>query len=265
VGTAALGAGIFLAGQIFHLQEHWPGGFLLWALGAWMGWLLLRDWLQLALAALLTPVWLLGEWTVATELSHGSQLVTAQAMLLLAMTYLTSLQPGRKTWLRISLTWVGGLALIPCTLFLVADVRFRTVYVDLPLGLGILGWSLAYSVPLALAYVLRGKTAWMNLIGAGWVLLMALPQPYSWTPYVLCAAFSVFLIWWGFQDERRERVNLGVAGFALTLLAFYFSSIMDKLDRALSLIILGVLFLALGWAMTRLRGYLMERFEERLS
>ncbi|TMA07082.1 MAG: DUF2157 domain-containing protein [Deltaproteobacteria bacterium] len=31
VGTICLGAGIFLAGQIFNLQEHWPGG----ALGAW--------------------------------------------------------------------------------------------------------------------------------------------------------------------------------------------------------------------------------------
>src|SRR5689334_1127692 len=30
VGTAALGAGIFLAAQIFNLQEHWPGGIMLW-------------------------------------------------------------------------------------------------------------------------------------------------------------------------------------------------------------------------------------------
>src|SRR5579864_144126 len=26
IGTAALGGGIFLAAQIFNLQEHWPGG-----------------------------------------------------------------------------------------------------------------------------------------------------------------------------------------------------------------------------------------------
>ena len=32
VGTICLGAGIFLAGQIFHLEEHWPGGVMLWAL-----------------------------------------------------------------------------------------------------------------------------------------------------------------------------------------------------------------------------------------
>ena len=34
VGTICLGAGIFLAGQIFNLQEHWPGGLMLWAIGA---------------------------------------------------------------------------------------------------------------------------------------------------------------------------------------------------------------------------------------
>ena len=34
VGTIALGAGIFLSGQIFNLEEHWPGGIMLWALGA---------------------------------------------------------------------------------------------------------------------------------------------------------------------------------------------------------------------------------------
>jgi hypothetical protein len=48
VGTICLGAGIFLAGQIFNLQEHWPGGLLLWALGAWLAYALLRDWPQAA-------------------------------------------------------------------------------------------------------------------------------------------------------------------------------------------------------------------------
>jgi uncharacterized membrane protein len=55
VGTISLGAGIFLAGQIFNLQEHWPGGLLLWALGGWVAYALLHDWPQAGLAGLLTP------------------------------------------------------------------------------------------------------------------------------------------------------------------------------------------------------------------
>ncbi len=39
-------------------------------------------------------------------------------------------------------------------------------------------------------------------------------------------------------------INLGSAGFAATVLWFYFSSVMDKLGRSFSLIALGLLFLA---------------------
>ena len=49
VGTAAFGAGIALAGQIFNLDEHWPAGILMWAVGAGAGWWVLRQLPQLAL------------------------------------------------------------------------------------------------------------------------------------------------------------------------------------------------------------------------
>src|SRR5579862_8614081 len=45
-GSAALGAGIFLAAQIFNLDEHWPTGLLLWAAGAGLAWIILRQWPQ---------------------------------------------------------------------------------------------------------------------------------------------------------------------------------------------------------------------------
>src|SRR5216683_2388371 len=34
IGTVCMGAGIFLTAQIFNLQEHWPTGILMWAIGA---------------------------------------------------------------------------------------------------------------------------------------------------------------------------------------------------------------------------------------
>jgi uncharacterized membrane protein len=51
-------------------------------------------------------------------------------------------------------------------------------------------------------------------------------------------------------------LNLGVAGFAITLLAFYFSSVLDKLGRSFGLMILGVLFLVGGWQLERVRRML---------
>ena len=86
VGTISLGAGIFLAGQIFNLQEHWPGGLMLWALGAWVAYALLRNWPQAALAAVLTPMWLSGEWLVATGSWIGKDKILAEGLLLLAIT-----------------------------------------------------------------------------------------------------------------------------------------------------------------------------------
>ena len=86
-GTVALGGGIFLAGQVFNLRAHWPGGLMLWAVGAWIGWGLRRGWAQAVLAAVLTPAWLAGEWIVATERMQG-QAVFSVGLLLLALTYL---------------------------------------------------------------------------------------------------------------------------------------------------------------------------------
>jgi len=112
-GTATLGAGIFLAGQIFNLEEHWPGGLMLWALGAMLAWLILRQWPQALLAALLIPAWLGGEWSLATERYPGAWNIAAQGFLLLAILYFSAPQKESNRALRLGLLWVGCLALIP--------------------------------------------------------------------------------------------------------------------------------------------------------
>jgi hypothetical protein len=66
---------------------------------------------------------------------------------------------------------------------------------------------------------------------------------------------------WGIGEYRTERVNLGMAGFALTIICFYFSSVMDKLGRAASLIVLGVAFLAGAWYWEKLRRKLVARVQ----
>ena len=58
-------------------------------------------------------------------------------------------------------------------------------------------------------------------------------------------------------ERRAERINLGVAGFALTVLVFYFSSVMDRLGRSASLVGLGLLFLVGGWALEHTRRRLV--------
>ena len=273
VGTISLGAGIFLAGQIFNLQEHWPGGLLLWALGAWVAYLLLHDWTQAALAALLTPMWLGGEWLVATGRWVWTDKILAEGILLLAITYLTALLPNRETPVRKTLAWIGALALIPSVLFVIVSGTHSDGRLFSSSGISReLGWTVALSLPLVLAWILRRRAAWMNLIAALWVVALgttSLPsQPNEsllrliWRelgPYALCALGSIGLIAWGLKEARKERINLGVAGFALTVLVFYFSNVMDKLGRSASLIGLGLLFLLGGWLLERTRRRLVAR------
>jgi hypothetical protein len=69
---------------------------------------------------------------------------------------------------------------------------------------------------------------------------------------------AVGLVAWGLSDARVERINMGAAVFAATVVAFYFSQVMDKLGRSASLIGLGLLFLGGGWALERVRRRLVE-------
>jgi hypothetical protein len=257
-GTAALGGGILLSGQIFHLQEHWPGGLLLWAIGAGIGWALLRHWPQAALAALLAPAWLAGEWMVATEDRRGGP-VLGTFVLLTALAYLAA-EPadGRPTAVRRALVWLGGLALIPAAVGL-AMLRSPSSHLGDPLPGGILalGWVGAVALPLALGVALRRATLVPLGLAAVWAAAgSALASHRGLGPYLWCAALAAGVIWWGLQDRRAERINLGIAGFALTVLVFYFSDVMDKLGRSASLIGLGLLFLG--------GGYLLERTRRRL-
>jgi uncharacterized membrane protein len=262
LGTASLGAGIFLAGQIFNLQAHWPSGVMLWAGGAWIGWALRRDWVQFALAAILTPFWLGGEWI---EWFHSpgfeQSRVLIDGLTLLSITYFSARMRGHDSMLRKALVWIGGIAVLPCAIGLAAEFDMWRGSRGGVLGVAeMVGYALAFGLPLTLAFWLRRGEAWANGIAAVWVFLLGLIA-YSQNVglYVWCALGAVGMIAWGVRDGRSERVNMGMAGFAIALLSFYFSHVMDKLGRSASLIGFGLLFLAGGWALERLRRRLVAQ------
>ncbi|AFY29766.1 DUF2157 domain-containing protein [Cyanobium gracile] len=275
VGTVTLGAGLFLAGQLFHLEAHWPLGLLLWAIGAGLGWGLLRQWPQLALLALLGPAWLVGEWQRAVDaasegLQRGSEdptagLAPAAGLLLLSLCYLAApTGAGAAPAPRRVLLWLGGLGLLPTGLLwqLVSHGAPRTE--PLPLPLALVGWAVALGTPLLLGLRLRGRRAWPLAVAIGWLLpgvalAWSTHQDAGVFTYLWWAVGGLLLVAWGVMEGRSERVNLGAALIAIDVLAFYVSQVMDSLGRSASLIGLGVLFLGGGWGLELLRRRLVAR------
>jgi len=273
VGTVALGAGIFLSGQIFHLQTDWYSGFLLWGVGAALGHALLRQWPQALLAMVLLPIWLFGEWEA--QLAWHAHGVMACGALMLALTYFTSVRGAHNTSTQKAISWLGGLALLPAALFVVILVADKSMGRYPRAGLEeasnvriVANWALALGLPLLLAAWLRGKQVWLNGLAALWVLGLyglsmnqALDRSFDLglPLYTWSALGAIGLIAWGVFEAHKARVNMGVAMFGMTVLAFYFSSLMDKLGRSLSLVGLGVVFLLGGWALEQLRRRLIAR------
>jgi uncharacterized membrane protein len=270
VGTVALGGGIFLAGQIFNLQEHWPGGILLWAIGALLSWLVLRDWLQATLTALLVPAWIACEWSLRTEHFSSGDKILVQFLAMVAVTYLSARREKREkedSPFRLALVWAGGIALLPAfaTLAVEEDNGYwsSSHFPLMSLSLHAAGWAIAFVLPLLAAWLLRGKAVVWNVAFALWIFLIGFLDNretfQNMTLYLACALAAMGLVYWGVQEQRRERINLGVVGFAITIIVFYFSSVMGKLGRSASLVGFGLLFLLGGWKLEQLRRKLVAR------
>ena len=267
IGTVALGAGIALAGQIFNLDEHWPGGIMMWAAGAAVGWALLRQTPQLVLTALLAPAWLAGEWSVATSgVAHAAAAqILGAGLLLLALTYFTAVRRTDGAPAGRALYWIGAIALLPLAGGLAFAVGENAqAWYERPGSsafLDAIGWSVGIGLPLLLAWMLRGAGAWKNAVAAGWVIVLIVLGWYDadLAQYAWWAIGAIGLVAWGVGEGRSERVNMGAAIFAGTILVFYFSQVMDKIGRSASLIGLGLLFLAGGWALERVRRRLVRQ------
>jgi len=272
VGTAALGAGIFLAGQIFNLAEHWPGALLLWVLGAAAGLCLLRDWPHVLWVAVLAPAWLCSEWIVASEGPRFflEYTVIASGVTLLAVAYLAAAGDGRASVWRRALTRLGAVALIPAVILLGASHERSFLFELHPsatrsAGWLAVAWIIAIALPSILIFLLRGRQAVWFAAAVAWVLVVG---QFDWSSdggelafYALCALGAAGVVYWGLKDQQRLHVNVGIFGFALAIAAFYFSSLFDKLGRSLGLIGMGVLFIGGGWLLERTRRTLVERID----
>lgn len=277
VGTIAAGAAVFLVGQIFNIQEHWPGGILLWLLCALAGWLLLQDQVQQTIALLLLPVWLLGEWWARTDGYRGCNLMEMRMLASFSALYLTVFIGSKK---KLVFAVLFAAAAIGLTLTLFGLSAVSNYWYDwaktpaMPLLLSVLAWCWIIPLPLFAAWRMKASsvlpvTAVMasslvlphlyklreNRFGGGY------PEPHV-AAFVWLALLACLFAWWGVRERSRAVINYGIVAFALTVLWFYFSNVMDKLGRSFSLIVLGLLFLGGGWLLEKMRRQLMRHVAE---
>jgi uncharacterized membrane protein len=261
-GTLAAGAAIALIGQIFNMQEHWPSGVMLWSLCAAAGWALLRDPFQQSLTLLLLPAWIACEWLDRAGGHGGVTTYLARFLALIGVTYLTAfLQSRRAVFYTL---FSAGALLLPFAVLLLSqgwsDAEYRQA---LPPSYKVCAWTLAL---LAIAAgCMLNRRSWAPLLvvaGTVWALPWAQTKiigkigTYTWQhsepnllAYLMVAAGAIFLVWWGIRVLSRPVINFGITAFALTVTWFYFANVMNKLDRSLGLIVLGILFLGGGWAL----------------
>jgi len=276
VGTASLGAGIYMSGQIFHMAEHWPGALMLWSIGAAIAVYLLRDWPQVVWLAVLVPAWLWGEW-IAAQPPHAAWRGMTPATIgifLVACAYLAARPVDSAGRWRRALAWLGAIALIPAGIVLAvgSDVDWAMWRVQYPEVRGaprVIAWVLAIVLPLALAWFLRGREAIWILAALAWAVIVSQVSPRSdageLALYALLAAGAAGIVLWGLKDQQRLAINVGVLAFAITALVFYFASLYDMLGRAFGLIGIGILFIGGGWLLERARRRLILRMQEGRS
>ncbi len=264
LGTISAGAAIALVGQIFNMQEHWPSGVMLWALCAAAGWVLLGDQFQQSLTLLLVPAWIVSEWSERASTYSGDTIYLARVLAVIGAVYLTGFLHSRRRAV-FSILFAAGAVLLPITVILVSGGWSETWYGRdfLPLSYRFFAVALEL-LAMAAGWLLDRKSipAAIVVVAAVWVLPWAQSTftekagGHTWShseanplAYIIVAAVAVFFVWWGIRNLAKPLVNYGMVAFALTVVWFYFSSVMNKLDRSLGLIVLGILFLAGGWAL----------------
>jgi uncharacterized membrane protein len=286
VGTVATGAAIALVGQIFNIEEHWPGAVLLWALAALAGWAALRDQAQKTLSLLLIPAWVLSEIGYRADSFGGAAVYMGRFLFVWAILYITFFLGSRQKAVQGILFAAGAIAtFVGVSMMLVDWGSWSSTQMFHPFSVRVWAWIAIAAVPLIVA-AFHGHKGLIP-IAAAVALVIALPWCYhtagelatthhgreAWytetaldlLAYLLAAGFAVFLCWWGVRLASRALVNLGVVGFALVVGWFYFGDIMDKMDRSLGLIGLGVLFLVGGWALEKMRRKLLAGLGQQVS
>ena len=216
LGTMLFGAGIWLVAQVYHINEHFPNGFLFWGLGALALMWTLGSVSQGIVAALTLTAWNCSElFRFEAPIGWGAPLVLVAigsfawlqrsailgAVVLASSAFMLASQAGY--W-----DGTGGVftAIFAISVLLIAIVRLRAgdeSRKQLRAVMAFFGWA-GFAV---CAYILSFKGAvddmlrWTNAHDAGWASMVI----YRWTFFALAAlAWTWVLV----RKLQKQAVNV---------------------------------------------------------
>jgi len=182
LGTMLFGAGIWLVAQIYHIEEHYPTGFLVWALGA-----LALAWALDSVPQGLLAAGLLGGWSTTEAFGFRAPEFWAVPLVLAGL--------GPLAWRRRSVVLATAVLAMGQWLLVVNLVA---------LGAGAL--ALATSLGLGAGLVACGH--WAARADSGVVPLARVLRRFGWAAFFVCAVIL------GSASATRAVLRDGFGGIA---------------------------------------------------
>lgn len=287
LGALLFGAAVFLVAQAYHVRAGTPSLFLWWSLGV----------LPLAYALRSRAVLVLGVGTGLTTLGvyaaswmhdgHGTPLTFLALAAVLGVCLVALGSAMRRVaaaeWAAEPLSWAGALVALVALYLLTFRFFFSEWLNDeaAPRWQFLLAFHLSAGVGLAtlLAIWLRdvianrdsssGTLAFVGLAalvgGAYWALFTPLENEVFYAlAFNLAMAVAILgLVLVGYRDGKAAAVNLGIGLAVLDIVTRYFDLAWRLLDRSVVFIVGGLLFLALGFALERVRRRVLTTMAER--
>ncbi|SDD01287.1 Uncharacterized membrane protein [Paenibacillus sp. UNCCL117] len=301
LGVISFGAGIILIGQMFHLVAHHAGSFILWALAGTLVTYLYRsrylyiialilfnaaqfyslasfDTLSYTAMALMVAglgyygwrsrspllIWCFSFsvtlhlliWTLSEELPFMWMFIPT--MLLYALG--DWLKERRESYAMQSVPLAA--AYLFAVVMVLASGEWISVRADvLPDAPGYLGALAAvFLLSMAGKYV-RGTLP----SGLEWILLVPflyMSSGYAVLYLLALFLFSLYVLWRGYAEGWRFKINFGTLLFICSTLVAYVKLTWDFMDKSLFFILGGILLIGLSWFLNRRNKRILKLAEE---
>jgi len=246
LGTMIFGAGIFLVAQIYHIEEHFPNAFIIWALGA-----LALAWAMPSIAQGILAAVLIAVWCGSESVAFNTSMNSGPLLIIALLGSLAYVKRSRVLLAVLIPAFLASLLFVQAGLYFESGLLFGTAMntAALLVALGFLArryGGFPESAPIFLffgwvafvfvLYVLTFPEAAKHLLNYSHEKSPALPLAYWIASGVLCLGTWVFLAY----TSMLRKHNLGVAA----------------VDYLLPLtVILGVFYMLFkghmtGWAMS---------------